>query len=56
MGKIIESPLTDEELKEKGIEIPEDETEEKFFNWFDEMFEEVFGEDEEWKEMHRKKE
>ena len=54
MGEIIESPLTDEELKEKGIEIPEDETEEKFFNWFDEMFEEVFGEDEEWKEMHRK--
>lgn len=55
MGKIIESPLTDEELKEQGIEIPEEETEEKFFDWFRQMEEEVFGEDEEWKALHGKK-
>lgn len=54
MGKIIESPLTDEELREKGVTIPETETEEGFFDWFREMEEEIFGEDEEWKALHGK--
>lgn len=55
MGKIIESPLTDEELKEQGIEISADETDGKFFNWLGQMEEEIFGEDEEWKALHNKK-
>lgn len=36
--------LSDEELKELGIEIPEDETEGKFFKWFDDMLDEIFAE------------
>lgn len=43
MSEIERCTLTDEELAAQGIEIPPEETEERFFNWFEEMFEEVFG-------------
>ncbi len=42
MGKIVESPWTDEELAAKGIEIPETETDESFFDWMDNMIQDVF--------------
>lgn len=34
--------LTDEELEALGIEIPETETDASFFQWVDDMIEEVF--------------
>lgn len=55
MGKIIESPLSDEELRKRNITIPKEETETAFFDWFDQMEEEVFGKDKEWQAMHKKK-
>lgn len=42
MGKIVDSPLTDEELAARGIEIPETETEEGFFQWINDMIEDEF--------------
>lgn len=47
MGKIERNTLTDEELAERGIEIPAGETDGSFFAWIDQMSEEVFHEDDE---------
>lgn len=44
MGKIVESPMTDEELKAKGIEIPVTETDGTFYAWIDGIIDRVFKE------------
>ena len=43
-GRIDKCTLSDEELEQLGIEIPADETEGKFFQWFDDMLDETFAE------------
>lgn len=44
-GKLINSELSDEELERLGIEIPESETDESFFDSINRMIEEVFQEE-----------
>lgn len=44
MGKTIDSPLTDEELAENGINAAVLETDEGFFKWVDDIIAEAFGE------------
>lgn len=43
MGKIIESPWTDEELEAEGITIPETETDTSLFDWINDTIEEVLA-------------
>lgn len=42
MGKIIDSPLSDKELEEMGVEISETETDAVFFEWMKNMIDNVF--------------
>lgn len=46
MGDVERCKLTDEELEALKIEIPKGETDASFFNWMNEMIEEVFNEEE----------
>lgn len=42
MGNVKRNTMTDEELRNLDIKIPEEETDESFFGWLEEMLDDVF--------------